>query len=272
MKILAITLLAAIMATPCVAADKSSLGSQDKAGSSSDALYNQAEELEWYKENNMKDVDALYDKAAAAGSDKAFMARASTRLFMAPADSRKQLANELCPKMAAIAKKWQANDKADPDQIFHLARYYGLPWCKERDLKKVRKLLTESAEAGNVKSQYFMGRMLQDKDAKAAAAWYGKAAKAGFPQAIAHHGVCYLLGLDVKKDHEKGMELIKQALASKNPNALYDIAIWYLQGDYGLPADVDKAEKILKELVAMDYEQARLPLDDIQKLKSQQTK
>lgn len=230
-----------------------------------DELYRQAEEREWRESNNMKDVDALYEKASQAGSEKAFMMRGYTRLAMA--DDGKELAGEICPKMAKLADKWAKSDKPDADGLFHAARFFSLRWCREHDIGKTRALLEKSAELGNPKASYLMGRALSHKDGKAAYNWLKKAADAGLPQAMANQGVCCLLGLGVPKDKKKGMELIDKAYASGNPNTLYDIAIWYMQGNAGLPKDPGKAEEILQKLAAENYEPALAPLADLRKAK-----
>lgn len=259
MKVFIAALFTLLCVVPCLAAQE-----EKDTPKNGDEIYEQAEKLEWYLDNNMKEVDALYDKAIKAGSDKAFMATSNNRLFMADRDSeaQKKLIEELCPRMETVAKKFEKG--RDPDQLFHVARYYSMPWCEKRDLKKTREYLTTSAEAGNIKAQYYMGRMLSKKDPAAAFGWYKKAAEVGFPQAIAQEGSCYLLGNGVEKNTKKGMELINKALASKNPNTMYDIAIWYLDGKGGLGKDLKKAESILKDLAARDYTLAYAPLREIQ--------
>lgn len=249
-----------LIATPAFASEP-----DHPAPSEAAALYQKAEKLEWREKNNMKEVDALYEQAAKAGSAAAKMMQAQTRLAMSDPKAKnfKKQSEQLCGEMAAIAKKWADTD--DADQNFHLARYYALPMCQTRDLKKSRMLMQKAAEGGNAKAQYYMGHMLLKKDGKGAFDWLDKAAKQDFPQAMANQGACYLLGLDVEKNQKKGMELIDKALASGNPNACYDIAIWYLEGEGGLPKDMDKAREILTELAENGYEPAMLPLADIKK-------
>lgn len=231
-------------------------------------LYNQAEKLEWYSENTTKQVDDLYERAAAAGSDLAKMMRAYTRLVEIESSSAaKKLAEELCPEMEEIAKKW--GESEDDEQNFHLARYYILPLCKNKNLKKAQALLLKSAETGNAKSQYYMGRMLLKKHADQAAEWFKKSADQGFPQSIANLGACYLQGTGVKEDKKKGLELIAKALDSGNPNTRYDIAIWYLEGSNGLERDIAKSAQILEELVKKDFKPAQIPLEDIKKIQAQ---
>lgn len=234
------------------------------ASANGDAIYQEAEKLEWYKPSNMKEVDGLYEKAAKAGSDAAKMMLNYNALFMADPDSQKfaGLAKRACADMAEIAKKW--GESADAEQNFQLARYYALPFCKTRDVKKSRALLEKSANAGNAKAEFYMGRTLSRKDAKGAFEWFSKAASQGFPQAIANQGACYLSGKGVEKDEKKGMELIDKALASGSSNTLYEIAIWYLEGKSGLPKDTGKAREILEKLAKKDYEPALLPLSDIE--------
>lgn len=220
-----------------------------------ESLYRQAEELEWYKSNNMKEVDAIYDRAIAAGSDKSFMTRNMNRLSMAQGEPQATLAKEVCPKMKEIITKWQ-DGRPSSEERFYIGRYYSGEWCGQRDVKKSLENIRQAAEKGDIKAQYYLGKGLMRKKPKEAVKWLAKAAEAGFPQAIANQGVCYLLGLDVPKDKERGMALINKALASKNPNTLYDIAIWYLEGTAGLPKDQAKAKEILKGLAKKDYEPA----------------
>lgn len=260
MKLLPFLLVYLVISAPVIAAEPGHGKSAD-----ADSLYQKAEKLEWYTKNKMKEVDGLYEQAARAGSDAAKMMRGYNTLAMADPEAKnfKKRADQICDEMDAVAKKWA--DTEDADQNFHLARYYILRACKTRNLNKSRELMQKAAEAGNAKAQYYMGRMLLKKDGKAAFDWFSKAAKQEFPQAIANQGVCYLLGLDVEKNQKKGMALIDKALASGNPNACYDIAIWYLQGEAGLPQDLPKAREILTSLAKSGYEPAMLPLEDIKK-------
>lgn len=227
---------------------------------SAEALYQSAEDGQWYKGTNVKEIDALYEQAMASGSEKALMASAINRLYRTPG-MQEESAREICQQMAPVVAKWE-QEETDADQLYHLAQYYGLPWCKERDLKKAQSLLALAAEKGNAKAQYFMGRMTQDSRKKGACDWFRKAADAGMPQAIASLGSCYLLGWETPKDREKGMEHINRALASQNINTLFHLALCYLQGAEGLPRDPEKARQILENLVVRDYAPAKSVLDN----------
>lgn len=223
-------------------------------------LYQNAEEGQWYSGADVKDIDALYKQAMEAGSEKAVMAAAVNRFYRDRA-MKEESVRKLCQQIAPIAARWEKGE-ADADQLYHLAQYYGLSWCKERDLKKAQRRLAQSAEAGNAKAQYFMGRMIRDTLKKGACDWFRKAADAGLPQAIAALGSCYLLGHEVPKDAEKGMEYINRALGSQNINALFHVALCYLEGAEGLPRNTEEARRILEELVTREYEPAKSVLDN----------
>lgn len=259
MRYLAIFLF--LLASTAFAAEGSS-GNEDSQNS--EALYQKAEQLEWYRPNNMKEVDKLYEKAANAGNDSAKMMHAFSSLTLEDPQSKEfdRKMEELCSEMEKIANKWGKTE--DPDQNFHLARYFALHLCKNRNPEKARALLEKSALAGNAKSQFYQGRRLAGKDDKASFEWFAKSADQGLPQALAYQGSLYLLGRGVKKDSAKGKELIEKALASGNPNACYQVAIWYLEGKAGLTQNEGKAQEILAGLAKDDYLPAIQVLKEIE--------
>ena len=224
-------------------------------------IYRQAEEGEWLGKANMKEVDELYRQAAEAGNPQAFLAQMRNRIAFADPEQQNRLAEKLCPEARKIMADWQ--DSKDADALFYMARYYGDGICENRDGKKARLLLKRAADAGSLKGQYFLGKFLLKKDEEQAFKLLARAADSGFPLAMALQGSCYLLGRGVKKDAQKGMELIDKALATGNSNAMYDVAIWYLEGSGGLAKNAGKAREILEELESRDYEPARAPLEEL---------
>lgn len=242
--------LAALIAfAPCVA-----------AAEDADALYKQAEEGEWYGKADMKEIDDLYSRAAEAGSPYAFMAAMRNRIAFADPERQNRLAEELCPKAREIVKKWQDEAKPAPEALYYLASYHSDGICANRDIKKARTEIARAAEAGYAKAQFFMGKSLLKKDPEAAFKWISKAADAGFMLAVARQASCYLLGQGTGKDGKKADELVEKALASGNSNAIYDIAIGYLDGTDGFEKNTEKGRTILKGLAERGYEPATLAL------------
>ena len=260
-KIRKLVLAALIALSPCVAA------AEDAAD-----LYKKAERGEWYENADMKEIDDLYAQAARGGSPYAFMASMRNRIALADPEKQNRLAEELCPKAREIVKKWQDEAKPAPETLYYLASYHSDGICSNRDIKKARADLARAAEGGYAKAQFFMGKSLLKKDPEAAFKWISKAGDAGFMLAVARQASCLLQGKGTGKDLKKADELIGKVLASGNSNAMYDIAIGYLDGTDGFEKNTEKGRTILKGLAERGYEPATLALKALDESKEDSKK
>jgi len=90
----------------------------------------------------------------------------------------------------------------------------------EKKYDKAFPLLKASAEKGNKKAQYRLGRCYSKgrgvaEDDVQAAKWYQKSVDQGYSKAEYQMAKCYVKGNGVPKDEAKAKELLQKALKSK---------------------------------------------------------
>ncbi|WP_249029667.1 SEL1-like repeat protein [Tannockella kyphosi] len=113
--------------------------------------------------------------------------------------------------------------------------------------------LKESANLGYVPSIYEMADYYIDNENKEEALrCFDTAAKAGYEDAIAKLGWCYLVGFEVKTDKRKAVELLKEADTGYSN---YLLGCMYLYGD-GRKQNNRLAQKYLDKAVNQGYEDA----------------
>ena len=70
--------------------------------------------------------------------------------------------------------------------------------------------------------------------------------------AIFRMALCYLEGIYVKKDEERGIQLIKLLAQKKYPDAIFYLSTMYSIGVGDIPFDEEKSEQLLKEAVDLE--------------------
>lgn len=109
-------------------------------------------------------------------------------------------------------------------------------------------LFLRAAESGNADAQYAVGKCYDaglkeagvQKNEIRAAEWYARAAAQGHALAMQRLADCYLGGMGVLEDAERGFDLLNQSLAAGNPGALKPLAYCYFYGR-GVEPDGEKA-------------------------------
>ena len=70
--------------------------------------------------------------------------------------------------------------------------------------------------------------------------------------AIFRMALCYMEGIYVKKDEDRGIQLIKLLAQKKYPDAVFYLSTMYSIGVGDIPFDEEKSEKLLKESVKLE--------------------
>lgn len=150
--------------------------------------------------------------------------------------------------------------KKDVKKLMHQARSSGqglelcLEWmkhCKENDItttedpvrlamaKKIRSTLKHLAQRGcpgNREAQYELansygsGDLGFSQDTQQASAWYIQASKQNHPEATFRAGVCFELGIGIKKDYDCAMMYYRKAAKLLHTKSMYRLAIILLRG------------------------------------------
>ena len=86
-------------------------------------------------------------------------------------------------------------------------------------------------------------------DFEAAAHWYDKAARLGYPASAVNLGNLYRRGQGVEKDSAKAVQLFAQAARNNYSSALVSLGAMYLNGE-GVERDYDQALELLRQGVS----------------------
>jgi TPR repeat protein len=87
-------------------------------------------------------------------------------------------------------------------------------------------------------AQFLLDGLGGDRDPVEAARWMREAASRHFPAAQNAYGLMLINGTGMLKNEREGVEWITKAAASEEPLALLFLGESYLNGRYGLPADL----------------------------------
>ena len=115
---------------------------------------------------------------------------------------------------------------------------------KQFRLQESRDCLLQSAHRGNVYSQVKLAEAYYTNKADSWT-WYCRAAQQGYPPALRHLGISYLLGQNVAKDVDKGISYLKQAMVGGDTKAGCEYCMFAYTYDRSVFAD---AIKMLKSL------------------------
>jgi TPR repeat protein len=135
-----------------------------------------------------------------------------------------------------------AADRAHPDAVYWLGHLY--PEGAERD-----SLLLRAGELGSLEAQRDLGALCATgdwtgpHDPARAALWYRRAAERGHTDAQYNLGFMYLRGEGLPCDHMEGLRWLHCAADQGDEQSLRLLADLYRNGHYGVPLDLDEAER-----------------------------
>lgn len=135
------------------------------------------------------------------------------------------------------------------------------------NFKKARKILERAAKAGDAKSQFVVGTMVQlgqggKKSHRTAVQWFEKAATQNHPKAQSALGLAYLQGRGVKRDDAKAFALIQKAADQGEPTAYANLGFAYANGR-GVTVDYKKAVDLYEKAVEAGLPAAQFGLGDM---------
>ena len=118
----------------------------------------------------------------------------------------------------------------------------------EKDEKAAAEYWEKAAKLGNVHAQYALAKLwleTNNGDVSKALQWLTKAADGGHAQAQYTLGKCYRDGIHVDKSIEQAVHLFLLSAEQNNAYAAYQLGKLYLAGE-GIPKDAEQAVKWLK--------------------------
>ena len=125
-------------------------------------------------------------------------------------------------------------------------------------------LLQRRASDGDAVAMYCMGEIdfqVLPTNVPRALELFQKSADAGYPQAQATIGALYLKGLPglLKRNPEKGVDLLSRAVRAKSLTARFNLGMAYYNGD-GVPQDPSKAAQWLQVAEKQNFVEAQYVL------------
>ena len=134
-------------------------------------------------------------------------------------------------KREAVKTLEQLWDKGFTSAAYHLGRAYRDGLGVLPDDEKAEEWFRRSATTGDARSQYVLGRLLQEQGRLSeAVAWYEHAYKSDSQYAQYSLGKMYLLGSGVPKDVSKAVRLLTSSANQGNQYAQYVLGKLCLQG------------------------------------------
>jgi TPR repeat protein len=125
-----------------------------------------------------------------------------------------------------------------------------------KDVELAMKWLKSAAEAGNCESQFKFALLLAENlEFENVILFLTRAAKQKHSLSQAQLGTYFIEGKIVKKDEEKGINLLKKAAKCEDPVALYNLAVIYKTGLGTTPTDKSKMKayfSIAKKAKSLD--------------------
>lgn len=184
------------------------------------------------------------------------------------------------PKSPTTAFAWLAKCAAQgpdvaPRQVWAVyGDCYALGRGVDRDPAEAARLYRVGADRGDASAQYWLARAMEEgtglpADPPGAFALYKAAAAQGYANALFSLGFCFAMGRGVGKDVHKAVKLfsrfIKQPRAAAHLVAMAktNLGITFVNGDGGVPLDMERGLKYLHEAVAEGDETARKTLANL---------
>ena len=124
----------------------------------------------------------------------------------------------------------------------------GVTAYKHEDYAKAYTKLSPLASRGNAKAQYYLGRMYEHGEGRAADSekaikWYSAGAEGGYARAQYKVAAGYLYGYgSIKKDEAKAREWLLKSAEGGYRRAQRILAAAYERGEIGFPVDPEKAK------------------------------
>lgn len=237
------------------------------AADDAEALFKQAEEMEWGNAGGTgKEINEAYEKAAKAGDPNAILYFVHIKKYF-DHGKPEELKNVWCPQARKVVEKLEDGKTKKSENAYQLALYYSNEACVNRDMAKSLGYAMLAARKGSGKAMGSFGKMERGilKNEEAAFSWFEKAAKADSWLGKVYLAGCYFGGLGVEKDPQKAEDLVKEVASSKNMNAVHMMALKFLDGADGFPKDQAKGRELLEIAAANKHELAIGDLKDLQK-------
>lgn len=134
-------------------------------------------------------------------------------------------------KRDAVRVLEQLWDKGFTSAAYHLGRAYWNGLGVLPDDERAEEWFRRSATTGDARSQYVLGKLLQEQGRLSeAVAWYERACESGSQYAQYSLGKMYLLGNGVPKDAGKAIQLLTSSAKQGNQYAQYVLGKLCLQG------------------------------------------
>ena len=167
-------------------------------------------------------------------------------------------------KNAEIALKWyKIGAETDfVDALYLLGCAYRDGIGTKKDEAKALEAFLKAAEQGDSLSQLEMAEICRNgrgmvADVEKALEWYRKAAEAGLGLAQARYGALLCTGTAKHEANAaEGQKWLDKALDGKQPLAVVQVAMCYLNGD-GVAVDRDRARRILVDAAARGSKEAK---------------
>lgn len=219
--------------------------------------------LDWYKRAaDMGSVEAMYKYGRLLGKRDGPTACSFGWFMNAAKQGHAEAMNEIgrcygegvgfVGKDPAKAFEWykKAAEAGSIRATHNLAICYRFGLGVERDLDEALRLYHAAYDGGHSEAAYDLGLcyehgILVGKDEAKSRAYYAEAVKRGGLDR-AFLGRCYLEGLGVEKDTNRGKDLLFGDLSSKNGRAAYILGRAYLNGKEGINRDESNAVHFLK--------------------------
>jgi len=167
-------------------------------------------------------------------------------------------------KNPELALKWYkiGAETGFVDALYLLGCAYRDGIGTKKDEVKALESFRKAAEQGDSLSQLEMAESCRNGrgivvDVEQALEWYRKAAEAGLGLAQARYGALLCTGTAKHEANPvEGRQWLEKALESKQPLAVVQVAMCYLNGD-GVPTDRERARRILADASARGSREAR---------------
>lgn len=137
-------------------------------------------------------------------------------------------------------------------QDFPLALYsLAVEYIKEKRIKGKRnegiEMMKKAARLGAMPAIKFIANFFSPSDAIPLLV---KKADEGDAEAMGMLGTAYLQGEGVEQDHVKGVELINKAADKGDRYSVFNMALFYEKGQYGVEKNIHKAISLFEKLVS----------------------
>lgn len=156
--------------------------------------------------------------------------------------------------------------EGDPKAQYNVGYIYANGKGVQKDMDKARKWYEKAAKQDNGAAQYNLAQLYHadgENDPhgyEKARYWYEKAVEAGIVEAYNNLAALYLEGQGVKRDQQKGFELLQKAAKMGDASAQVNVAVLYAWGE-GITHDKLKAYDNFKKALVSGKSEASGYLD-----------